>query len=212
MPASETRYDFGRNWQSFLAQVTGGAISNAEIDLRRLVGELEGDILAEPSQTGGQYDVVYSWGVLHHTGDMWRAIENASRFVKANARFVIALYIKTPLCPVWKAEKFLYSRYPLLRPAIRYPYAMIVLAGHALLGRLPARVLRDYKEKRRLSFMHDIDDWLGGYPYQSASHSEVVDFAGQLGFTLSDYYNTETPSPYKWLFGTGCSEWVFTRA
>ena len=24
----------------------------------------------------GQYDIVYSWGVLHHTGSMWEAIEN----------------------------------------------------------------------------------------------------------------------------------------
>lgn len=26
----------------------------------------------------GQFDIVYAWGSLHHTGAMWRAIENAT--------------------------------------------------------------------------------------------------------------------------------------
>jgi len=29
----------------------------------------------------GQYDVVYSWGVLHHTGEMWQALANVGAFL-----------------------------------------------------------------------------------------------------------------------------------
>ena len=37
-------------------------------------------------------DIVYSWGVLHHTGDMWTAIRNAVDMIKPGGLFHIALY------------------------------------------------------------------------------------------------------------------------
>ena len=37
-------------------------------------------------------DVVYSWGVLHHTGEMWHAIQNAGSRVHDRSWFYIALY------------------------------------------------------------------------------------------------------------------------
>ena len=43
----------------------------------------------------GQYDIVYSWGVLHHTGDLWTAMENAQQRVAAEGKLFIALYNDT---------------------------------------------------------------------------------------------------------------------
>src|SRR4028119_1082407 len=40
----------------------------------------------------GQFDIVYSWGVLHHTGAMWQALENASLPVDNNGLLFIAIY------------------------------------------------------------------------------------------------------------------------
>src|SRR5262249_28590484 len=37
-------------------------------------------------------DIVYAWGVLHHTGDMWTAIRNAASFVKPGGRLFISIY------------------------------------------------------------------------------------------------------------------------
>ena len=39
-----------------------------------------------------QTDVVYSWGVLHHTGRMWEAVDNALKMVSPGGLVYIALY------------------------------------------------------------------------------------------------------------------------
>ncbi|MFL5587414.1 MAG: class I SAM-dependent methyltransferase, partial [Ktedonobacteraceae bacterium] len=38
------------------------------------------------------FDIVYSWGVLHHTGAMWQALENACSKVAPGGYLFIALY------------------------------------------------------------------------------------------------------------------------
>ena len=40
----------------------------------------------------GQFDVVYSWGVLHHTGHMWDALANVDPMVKPDGLLFIAIY------------------------------------------------------------------------------------------------------------------------
>src|SRR5438093_4798303 len=40
----------------------------------------------------GTFDVVYSWGVLHHTGDMWKALENIQITVAPQGRLYLAIY------------------------------------------------------------------------------------------------------------------------
>jgi len=174
-----------------------------------------GDILAdEPfphtlDLGRSRFDVVYSWGVLHHTGAMWRAIEKASSFVRPGGRLAIALYLRTLFCPFWKFEKRIYSRHPLLRPFLRFPFATALLAGACVRrGRLPWEYLREYQTRRGMSFLRDVDDWLGGYPYESVRPAKLVDFMQGLGFGLDHAFNTKPPVG---VFGSGCGEWVFRR-
>ena len=155
------------------------------------------------------FDVVYSWGVLHHTGDMWQAIANACAMCKPNGILAIALYVKTPFCSMWKLEKSLYSRYALLRPLIRYPYTGLLLLRHLICEKNPRRMIREYKQARGMDFFTDIKDWLGGYPYESVSHDELDRFLSGQGFTLLKARNTE---PGLGLFGTGCGEWVYQKS
>ncbi|MGD0781386.1 MAG: class I SAM-dependent methyltransferase, partial [Candidatus Aminicenantales bacterium] len=35
-------------------------------------------------------DIVYSWGVLHHTGELWKAMDNSARLVKEGGVFYAA--------------------------------------------------------------------------------------------------------------------------
>lgn len=167
-----------------------------------------GDILDPGPIPAGPYDIVYSWGVLHHTGDMWRALENAAGYVADGGLFAVALYRKTPMCRLWWYEKRLYARHPAVRPIIRPLYAAALLAAHALRGRNPWAFVRNYESQRGMSFMHDVDDWLGGFPYESVAEPELIAFMQARGFSLLRSFNTKSGIG---LFGTGCGEWVFRK-
>src|SRR5262249_27988004 len=59
----------------------------------------------------GEYDVVYSWGVLHHTGDMWRALGNVIPLVAKGGRLFIALYNDQGFrSTFWKKVKLIYNQ------------------------------------------------------------------------------------------------------
>src|SRR3954449_2781968 len=109
-------------------------------------------VFAASPDTLGKFDVVYSWGVLHHTGDMWRAIECASNFVNPGGQFAIAIYSATTCDAMWKMEKKLYSRAS--RPiqwSIRQVYMAAFLAAKTLLGGNPMSYVRNYSETRGMN-------------------------------------------------------------
>ena len=163
---------------------------------------------ASPDELG-RFDIVYSWGVLHHTGDMWRAIERATEFVNSGGRLAIAIYSTTACDSMWKAEKRFYSQAP--RPiqwGIRQIYMMAFLAGQTLLGRNPISYVRNYSEMRGMNFSNDAHDWLGGYPYETATATEIRDRICKLGF--AELRSFPLPESFG-LFGSGCHEFVFQK-
>lgn len=162
-----------------------------------------------PDQVGQRFDVVYSWGVLHHTGDMWRALDCACAMVKSGGLFAFALYERTPLCGAWRQEKRLYRRLPrIAQKLFRGVYLTAWGAGMLVKGYNPWRRLRAGNE-RGMDVLHDVHDWLGGYPYESTSADEVVSFMAERGF------EQQSILPYRVLlggiYGSGCSEYVFRR-
>ena len=85
------------------------------------------------------YDVVYSWGVLHHTGEMWRAIERVTTFVRPGGLLAVAIYRRSPACAFWQKEKRLYSSAPPpVRLLIRSLYKTAYLSAMAASGRIPS--------------------------------------------------------------------------
>lgn len=157
----------------------------------------------------GQYDVVYSWGVLHHTGDMRKAIANAANLVANDGLLVLALYRKTLLCPLWKVEKQFYIKSSAsAQRAIRSAYIALYRAGLAAKGRSFKTFVDDYKLKRGMDFEHDVHDWLGGYPYESISPSDANNLVVPLGFMA---VKSRIDGFHIGLFGSGCDEFVFRR-
>jgi hypothetical protein len=153
--------------------------------------------------------VVYAWGVLHHTGDMWTAIDNACQRVAPGGALVIALYRRTRTCGFWTAEKRFYaSASPITQAAIRLPYQAAYLLRIALSGKNPAAFVRDYSCHRGMTFRNDTHDWLGGYPYESTTPDEVVPFLTERGFRAEPLPTLDAGWGF---FGTHCDEYVFRR-
>jgi SAM-dependent methyltransferase len=140
----------------------------------------------------GTFDVVYCWGVLHHTGDMWRALENVTHAVRPAGRLFIALYNdQGGASRRWATVKRLYNRSPRL---VRW--ALVGLVGcywgvRASLRRLvrlqnplPFAILREHEPARGMSVWHDLVDWVGGFPFEVAKPEDVFEFCRDRGFTL----------------------------
>ena len=158
----------------------------------------------------GQFDIVYSWGVLHHTGAMWQAMENVKPLVKPGGRLFIAIYNDCgEVSRSWLRRKRRYNALP--RP-LRPLYAMCVwmpqefrsLFGYVRSGELRIYIaeLMSPTGNRGMSWMHDVIDWVGGYPYECASVEAITGFYRRDGF---DPIKIRANSSY------GCHQIVFGR-
>jgi SAM-dependent methyltransferase len=154
----------------------------------------------DASPSGDGYDIVHSWGVLHHTGDMWRAVQTAASLVNPDGRLVIAIYNRHWSSRPWLWIKYLYCKSPevlqrllvwLLTPVI-YVAKWMVTKDEPL------------KQSRGMDFFFDVVDWVGGYPYEYASKGEVLAMVESLGFECEKFIPSKVP--------TGCNEFVLLRA
>ena len=264
-----SRFEFGRNWRSFLAVLNTDRISEAEASLKHSIGferihgatfidvgsgsglfslsahrlgasrihsfdydaesvactaalrdrygepgaawtvergsVLDGDYLARL----GQFDVVYSWGVLHHTGAMWQALENVIRLVRPGGLLMLAIYNdQGRTSRAWKLVKQAFNAGPIGRAVVVatfVPYFIVRgLVVDSVRLRHPMTRYREYRRTRGMSMRHDWMDWLGGYPFEVATPEAIFDFLRARGFTLEKLKTCGG--------GLGCNEFVFTRA
>ncbi len=173
----------------------------------------EGSVLdANYLKTLGQFNVVYSWGVLHHTGAMWQALENVAPLIAPGGKLYISIYNdQGGTSRRWAAVKRLYNRVP--KPV----QIMLVLGFGAFreirpaLGRLARRQnplsFKDWERDvkgRGMSVWYDLVDWVGGYPFEVAKPEQIFDFYRARGFTLC---RLKTKGG-----GLGCNEMVFEKS
>ena len=168
----------------------------------------EGSILDSGMlSTLGSFDVVYSWGVLHHTGRMWTAIDNVCRLVNDGGALFIAIYNDEGAASIrWRQVKRLYNRLPRwLRPVLVLGcgayLAIERVMSTMLLPAVPAGP--PVPRVRGMSLWYDLIDWVGGYPFEVAKPEEVFRFARDRGFELAEL----TTCGGK----LGCNEFVFRR-
>lgn len=172
----------------------------------------QGSILDEQYVAGlGYFDVVYSWGVLHHTGDLWRAVNTAAHLVGPGGLLFISIYNdQGSASRMWRRVKRRYNS------SGRVTRGLLVAGSFAYLGRhrpvrAVSRVVRRMPaceappvRARGMSARHDLIDWVGGYPFEVASPEEVFRRVHPLGFELRHLKTCAG--------GLGCNEYVFEQA
>lgn len=261
------RFEFGRNWSSFLARVEEPAVRSAidslcgllgmeslrnrrfldigcgsglsSLAARRLGAEVhsfdfdgqsvaaaqalrerfapgdgswrieQGSALdAEYMKSLGRWDVVYSWGVLHHTGSMWTAMDLACNCVADQGLVVLAIYNDQGWqSRVWHAIKASYVKLPVLRPllvAVSAPVLWGPSLTRAAVGLRIRQWWSEYRSERGMSRWHDLLDWVGGYPFEVASPDAIIRFCEGRGFHLERLITTTRLGCNQFAFRKGC--------
>lgn len=157
----------------------------------------------------GAFDIVYSWGVLHHTGNMDKALALAAERVKPGGTLFISIYNDQGyISTIYKTLKKAYVKAP---PFVQKIMAVIYAGGCIIKGLIkdllclknPLARYRNKINDRGMSFWYDTVDWLGGYPFEVAGPGRIFDFYKQRGFELLRL-NTVG-------IGHGCNEYVFRK-
>jgi 2-polyprenyl-6-hydroxyphenyl methylase/3-demethylubiquinone-9 3-methyltransferase len=155
----------------------------------------------------GTFDIVYSWGVLHHTGDMWRALGNVAALTKPSGKLCVAIYNDQGVASdVWRIVKRVYNALPIrLRFLVFWPSCVRLWAPTIIRDTLrgtPLKTWQEYGKERGMSPLVDLRDWVGGFPFEVAQPAQVTDFCNRRGFQLASLVRRT---------GIGCNEFVFSR-
>ncbi len=165
----------------------------------------QGSVLdADYLESLGQFDIVYSWGVLHHTGNMALGLENAANRVAPGGILFIAIYNDQGWrSRFWLRVKQIYCGSPLgamLMKAIFIPWFFVrTILVSLIKGK---NEFRTYRRNRGMSIVHDWIDWLGGLPFEVARFEEIVSFFEHRGFRLNNSIRTRR---------LGCNQFCFQK-
>lgn len=172
----------------------------------------EGSVLdSDYLQRLGQFDVVYSWGVLHHTGAMWQALANVKPLVARGGVLFISIYNDQGVrSRLWRLIKRQYNN---LSGVLRFSFATMIMGPRELLRLLYSCVKGrpmsyfntilnySHQSRRGMSYWHDMIDWIGGYPFEVAKPEEIFSFYRSQGYSLEKLKTCGG--------GIGCNEYVF---
>ena len=151
-------------------------------------------------QGDGSFDVVHAWGSLHHTGSMWQAIDACAALVRPGGHLILAIYNPHWSSPAWTAIKWLYVHCP---PPIQTLLQWVLFPPIWLAKWIVTGFRNPFQQDRGMEFHHDLIDWIGGYPYEYATPSQIAAHLGTTHWDLREVFPPQVP--------TGCNEMIFER-
>jgi 2-polyprenyl-6-hydroxyphenyl methylase/3-demethylubiquinone-9 3-methyltransferase len=156
----------------------------------------------------GRFDIVYSWGVLHHTGDLWSALDNVDVNVMDFGVLFLALYNDQGRhSKLWWAIKKTYVSLPSTLRWIVLLACYVRLWGPTMIIDMlklkPFKTWRDYRRNRGMSPHRDVIDWVGGFPFEVSKPEDIFNFYKSKGYVLSMIKTCGG--------GLGCNEYVFRK-
>jgi 2-polyprenyl-3-methyl-5-hydroxy-6-metoxy-1,4-benzoquinol methylase len=155
----------------------------------------------------GEFDVVYSWGVLHHTGNLAKALHNALIPVAPSGMLFIAIYNDQGLLSrAWAVVKRVYCSGVMGKVLVTAGFVPFFAVGSLLSGLVRhgdiMHAFSQYKQRRGMSVYHDWLDWLGGYPFEVAKPEDILNVFRRQGFVLENLVTTNR---------LGCNQFVFRK-
>ncbi len=160
----------------------------------------------------GKFDIVYSWGVLHHTGRMWDALDKVAELAGEGGKLFVSIYNDQGMASrFWTAVKKTYNKSPKFIKFLMVASVWGFWESRAALARclrfenpLPFSAWKELSNQRGMSIWHDMVDWVGGYPFEVAKPEQIFDFYRSRGFNLTKL---------KTCAGShGCNEFVFIKS
>jgi len=157
----------------------------------------------------GKFDIVYSWGVLHHTGEMYRAFDNIVGLMDSKSVFYTAIYGRSNnkfggTSNFWlKVKKTYNNSGDLVKRLMNYIYVAYYFLDKLATAQNPIKTIREYQKTRGMNWYNDIIDWLGGYPYEFAAPDEIINYFGKKGLYCKKL---------KYEYGLACHEYLLVKA
>jgi 2-polyprenyl-6-hydroxyphenyl methylase/3-demethylubiquinone-9 3-methyltransferase len=153
----------------------------------------------------GQFEIVYCWGVAHHTGDMWTALDLLGQRVRLGGLLVVSIYNdQGKPSRRWLRVKQLYNRHIWLRYFLLAATFIRLWGVKFLQDLIAGRPLHSWRRyapsSRGMSAWHDLVDWTGGLPFEVAKPETVLEFYLKRGFVLRRLATNAG--------GIGCNEYV----
>ncbi len=169
----------------------------------------EGSVLnPELIQSLDKFDIVYSWGVLHHTGAMWDALENVSGLTKEDGTLFISIYNdQGKPSRRWLRVKKAFNSAPHVLKQLMMLWYIIRFTAIGTIKEIilfqPFKEWKDYKKNRGMSRIQNIRDWIGGLPFEVAKPEQILFFYKKKGFDIRKMVTCAG--------GIGCNEFVFKK-
>jgi 2-polyprenyl-3-methyl-5-hydroxy-6-metoxy-1,4-benzoquinol methylase len=156
----------------------------------------------------GKFNIVYSWGVLHHTGDMFNALELIEKNVGNNGKLFISLYNDQGFTSkLWHRIKRTYVNSPYLIKQLILFICYFRLWGPITIKDFiklrPFYTWKEYHKARGMSPRKDVVDWVGGYPFEVSKPEEIIHFFIEKGYNLQKLKTCGG--------GMGCNEFLFIK-